>query len=128
MINIPGVISVILFYIVILLVGIWAGRKKKTATIEDEDNENFETEEVMLAGRNIGLFVGIFTMTGEPFESLFFSNVSLPLSCLTHQLAGALRPTIALILRLTMKSGEIFVSLERCSSIEKLFLFETREV
>lgn len=55
-VNIAGVISVVLFYILILLVGIWAGRKRNT----DGD----ETEEVMLAGRNIGIFVGIFTMTG----------------------------------------------------------------
>lgn len=57
MINIAGVISIILFYVLILAVGIWAGRKKE----KGNDSE----EEVMLAGRSIGLFVGIFTMTGE---------------------------------------------------------------
>lgn len=56
MINIAGVISISLFYLLILGVGIWAGRKKE----EGNDSE----EEVMLAGRSIGLFVGIFTMTG----------------------------------------------------------------
>ncbi|XP_054155063.1 high-affinity choline transporter 1-like [Oppia nitens] len=60
-INIAGVLSVIIFYIMILLVGIWAGRKKKTH--EDGQGDEFEQEEVMLAGRNIGIFVGIFTMT-----------------------------------------------------------------
>ncbi|XP_017774165.1 PREDICTED: high-affinity choline transporter 1 [Nicrophorus vespilloides] len=55
MINVAGVISIILFYILILGVGIWAGRKKEAG--------NDSEEEVMLAGRNIGLFVGIFTMT-----------------------------------------------------------------
>lgn len=58
-VNIAGVFSVVIFYIIILIVGIWAGRKKKS------DNNELETEEVMLAGRNIGLFVGIFTMTGK---------------------------------------------------------------
>lgn len=57
MISIAGVVSIVLFYILILAVGIWAGRKKE----EGNDSE----EEVMLAGRSIGLFVGIFTMTGE---------------------------------------------------------------
>lgn len=57
MLNIGGIISIILFYLLILAVGIWAGRKKE----EGNDSE----EEVMLAGRNIGLFVGIFTMTGK---------------------------------------------------------------
>ncbi|KAI2805083.1 hypothetical protein BLOT_004074 [Blomia tropicalis] len=57
--NIAGVFSIIIFYILILIVGIWAGRKKKSTG----DGDEFEQEEVMLAGRNIGLFVGIFTMT-----------------------------------------------------------------
>lgn len=64
-INYAGILSVIIFYIIILIVGIWAGRKKKTSG--DGDGDEFETEEVMLAGRNIGIFVGIFTMTGETF-------------------------------------------------------------
>ncbi len=57
MLNIAGIASIILFYLLILVVGIWAGRK-------NEEGNNTE-EEVMLAGRNIGLFVGIFTMTGK---------------------------------------------------------------
>ncbi|XP_065216726.1 high-affinity choline transporter 1 isoform X2 [Planococcus citri] len=62
MLNIAGIVSIVLFYLLILVVGIWAGRKKE----EGNDSE----EEVMLAGRNIGLFVGIFTMTG----GIFFAN------------------------------------------------------
>ncbi|XP_022249964.1 high-affinity choline transporter 1-like isoform X2 [Limulus polyphemus] len=56
-INIPGLVSIIIFYIIIMVVGIWASRKKKTSGGDQE------SEEVMLAGRNIGVFVGIFTMT-----------------------------------------------------------------
>ncbi|KAL5235312.1 hypothetical protein ACI65C_002722 [Semiaphis heraclei] len=52
--NVVGVISIVFFYCLILSVGLWAGKKKHTGNSE---------EEVMLAGRNIGLFVGIFTMT-----------------------------------------------------------------
>lgn len=59
MINVAGVVSIILFYVLILGVGIWAARKKEAG--------NDSEEEVMLAGRNIGLFVGIFTMTGQFF-------------------------------------------------------------
>ena len=55
--NIAGIASIILFYLLILAVGIWAGRKNE----KGNDSE----EEIMLAGRNIGLFVGIFTMTGN---------------------------------------------------------------
>lgn len=57
MINVAGVVSILLFYILILGVGIWAGRKKEAG--------NNSEDEVMLAGRSIGLYVGIFTMTGE---------------------------------------------------------------
>lgn len=57
MINIAGVISIVLFYVLILGVGIWAAKKKEAG--------NDSEEEVMLAGRSIGLFVGIFTMTGK---------------------------------------------------------------
>ena len=66
MLNIAGIVSIVLFYLLILVVGIWAGRKKE----EGNDSE----EEVMLAGRNIGLFVGIFTMTGK--ISIMFNKIA----------------------------------------------------
>ena len=55
-INIAGVVSIVVFYLLILVVGLWAARRRK----EGE-------EEAMLAGRSIGVFVGTFTMTGERF-------------------------------------------------------------
>jgi high affinity choline transporter 7 len=54
-VNVPGLIAVIIFYILILAVGLWVARKQKAANNED----------LMLAGRSIGLGLGIFTMTGE---------------------------------------------------------------
>lgn len=57
-IHIPGLIAIIVFYLLILLVGLWAGRKAK------QTGEGASSENVMLAGRNIGLLVGVFTMTG----------------------------------------------------------------
>ncbi|VDL62865.1 unnamed protein product [Nippostrongylus brasiliensis] len=62
MADILGVVAIIFFYVLILVVGIWAGRKSKTAK-DCADIEGAHTEEVMLAGRNIGTLVGIFTMT-----------------------------------------------------------------
>ncbi len=56
---IGGIVSIIIFYVLILAVGIWAGKKQKST------EKNPDTEEIMLAGRNIGLIVGIFTMTGK---------------------------------------------------------------
>lgn len=55
--NVTGVIGIVVFYVLILFVGIWAAKKKGSGSESEE--------EVMLAGRNIGLFVGIFTMTGK---------------------------------------------------------------
>lgn len=55
-INIGGVVAIVIFYLLILVVGIWAAKKKP----EGED----DADDVMLAGRSIGVFVGIFTMTG----------------------------------------------------------------
>ena len=53
-INIVGLVAIVVFYLLILVVGLWAARRRK----EGE-------EEAMLAGRSIGLFVGTFTMTGN---------------------------------------------------------------
>lgn len=57
-----GIVAIVFFYVLILIVGIWAGRKTKS-TKELESEAGAQTEEVMLAGRNIGTLVGIFTMT-----------------------------------------------------------------
>ena len=57
--HIPGLIGIIVFYLLILVAGILAARKSKTK----------DSEDVMLAGRDIGLFVGIFSMTGKPYIS-----------------------------------------------------------
>ena len=64
-VNVPGLIAVIVFYIIIFLIGILAARKKKSG----DEAVGGEGEEVMLAGRNIGLFVGTFTMTGKAFRN-----------------------------------------------------------
>ena len=65
-INIVGVVAIVVFYLLILLVGLWAARRRK----EGE-------EEAMLAGRSIGIFVGTFTMTGKAHQ-LFFLATSAP--------------------------------------------------
>lgn len=72
MVDFVGVLAIVVFYLLILGVGIWAGRKsdnKKTGIGE-------QTEEVMLAGRNIGTLVGIFTMTGKKrIFFIFWTNI-----------------------------------------------------
>lgn len=51
---IAGVAGLLVFYLVVLGVGIWAGTKQK----------NHGEEEVMLAGRNLGLTIGLLTLIG----------------------------------------------------------------
>ncbi|CAL4128601.1 unnamed protein product, partial [Meganyctiphanes norvegica] len=54
MLNIPGLIAIIVFYAAILGIGLYAAWKRRGTT---------GTDEVMLAGRSIGSFVGVLTMT-----------------------------------------------------------------
>uniref|UniRef100_A0A914XRC8 Uncharacterized protein n=1 Tax=Plectus sambesii TaxID=2011161 RepID=A0A914XRC8_9BILA len=58
--DVIGLVAIIFFYVLILMVGLWAGRKTKHSS---DCQEGEKTDEVMLAGRNIGVVVGIFTMT-----------------------------------------------------------------
>ncbi|XP_074518563.1 high-affinity choline transporter 1-like [Halichoeres trimaculatus] len=58
--NIPGVVAVVLFYILILGTGMWAAQKSRKAERKSHGNR---TEVVLLGDRNISLVVGIFTMT-----------------------------------------------------------------
>ncbi|XP_078356322.1 high-affinity choline transporter 1-like, partial [Oculina patagonica] len=51
-VNIVGVVAIVVFYMLILGIGLWAARRRK----EGE-------EEAMLAGRSIGMVVGTFTLT-----------------------------------------------------------------
>lgn len=54
--------AIAVFYLLILCVGIWAALKNKHSG-EAEGTDRSET--IMVGGRDIGLFVGGFTMTGE---------------------------------------------------------------
>lgn len=54
--------AIAVFYLLILFVGIWAAWKNKHSG-EAEGTDRSET--IMVGGRDIGLFVGGFTMTGE---------------------------------------------------------------
>ncbi|XP_069045847.1 high-affinity choline transporter 1-like [Lepisosteus oculatus] len=59
-VNVPGLIAVIVFYIVILVTGIWASRKSRK---EEKKCTGNRSEVTMVGGRNIHVFIGIFTMT-----------------------------------------------------------------
>jgi len=60
--NVAGLISIIIFYLLILAIGVFAAWRKKKGQQAATTSEQ-ETNEVILAGRSIGLVVGCFTMT-----------------------------------------------------------------
>lgn len=60
--NIPGVVAVVVFYIMILATGVWAAQKSRKA---ERKSHGDRTEVVLLGDRNISLLVGVFTMTGK---------------------------------------------------------------
>ena len=68
--NVAGLVSVIVFYLLILIIGIVAGRK--TAKTGNRD-------EIILANRSMGLLVSFFTLTGtcpllSPVRVLLYSG------------------------------------------------------
>lgn len=63
-VSVPGLVAVVVFYIVILVIGIWASRKSKKA---EKTCVGSKSEVTMVGGRNINVLVGVFTMTGKTF-------------------------------------------------------------
>ncbi|XP_053564593.1 high-affinity choline transporter 1 [Bombina bombina] len=56
--NVPGLIAVIIFYSITLATGMWAAWKAK----KSEKGKN-KTEVAIVGGRNLNMFVGLFTTT-----------------------------------------------------------------
>ncbi|XP_042352302.1 high affinity choline transporter 1-like [Plectropomus leopardus] len=59
-VNVPGLVAVVVFYIVILVMGIWASRKTKKV---EKTCAGTKSEVTIVGGRNISVLVGVFTMT-----------------------------------------------------------------
>ena len=59
-VNIPGIVGIVVFYIIILIVGILAGRKNKKG----------DSDDLLVAGRSLGMFVATLTNAGWYFTSL----------------------------------------------------------
>ncbi|KAM7396667.1 hypothetical protein PAMP_019691 [Pampus punctatissimus] len=59
-VDVPGLVAVVVFYIVILVIGIWASRKSKKV---EKTCVGSKSEVSIVGGRNINVLVGVFTMT-----------------------------------------------------------------
>ncbi|XP_046567993.1 high-affinity choline transporter 1-like, partial [Haliotis rubra] len=89
--NIPGLISVIVFYVLILVIGIIAARKSRNSNAEDS----------FVANRSIGLWLSFFTLTATnvgggylngtaeamAYSGLVWTNVPV-LYCISITIAG----------------------------------------
>lgn len=60
--NVPGLVATIIFYLLILGIGIWASIKSKRDEIRMQAHH---ADMALLGDRKINLLVGIFTTTGE---------------------------------------------------------------
>ena len=81
-VNWFGVGGILVMYVIMVTFGLWASRKKGQ-NVEAGGNE---MEANMVAGRNIGVIVGCFTMTGAlialSIDSFhFIHSCSLTCSC-----------------------------------------------
>ncbi|KAM6999990.1 high-affinity choline transporter 1-like [Tautogolabrus adspersus] len=58
--NVPGLVVMVLFYLLVLGTGIWASRKSKRL---HDSSQADQTEITLLGNRGISMVVGVFTMT-----------------------------------------------------------------
>ncbi len=60
-VYVPGLIAVVILYVLIFAVGVWAGRQ--TGADSGDSEGGGSTTELLLAGRSLPLWVGLLTMT-----------------------------------------------------------------
>lgn len=63
--NWPALLSMAVFYLIVLITGIWASRKSRR---EEKRCASSRSEVAMVGGRNLNLVVSIFTLTGTPWR------------------------------------------------------------
>ncbi|KAM4701586.1 high-affinity choline transporter 1-like [Discoglossus pictus] len=69
--NVPGLIAVIIFYALTLATGIWAAWKAK----KTEKNKK-QTEVAIVGGRNLSMFVGLFTTTATWVGGAYINGIA----------------------------------------------------
>ncbi|KAI1704732.1 sodium:solute symporter family domain-containing protein [Ditylenchus destructor] len=67
-----GVLAIVFFYLLILFVGTWASWKKDGRKTGSEN----QIEEFMLAGRNIGTLVGMFSMAATWVDVVYINGTA----------------------------------------------------
>lgn len=87
--NIPGLIMMIIFYLLVLGIGIWASVKSKKM---EKNAHNGQVELSFLANRSVSLVVGVFTMTATWVGGCFIIGIAEAVYDPTKGLIWALIP------------------------------------
>ncbi|XP_067841536.1 high-affinity choline transporter 1-like [Heptranchias perlo] len=87
--DVGGLVAIILFYLVILIIGIWAAWKTKIRTSRAELRRN---EVIMIGRRDIGLVLGIFTMTATWVGGAYINGTAEGVYFVGHGLAWTQAP------------------------------------
>lgn len=61
-VNVVGVIVMVVFYLLVIGVGLWASFKSRK---EEKKREASQMETILLANRHISWVIGTFTMSGD---------------------------------------------------------------
>lgn len=70
-VNVPALSMIAVFYAFVLGTGIWASIKSRKL----ESSSSGRLENLFLANRRVGFFIGVFTMAGQ-YYSVFLMNDS----------------------------------------------------
>ncbi|KAK7922417.1 hypothetical protein WMY93_009319 [Mugilogobius chulae] len=86
--NVPGLVTMVAFYLLVLAIGIWASMRSRRA---QERTQN-RTEATLLANREISLVVGVFTMTATFVGGGFITGLTEAVYTPTMGLTWAVMP------------------------------------
>lgn len=69
-VNVPGLSMIIVFYAFVLGTGIWASIKSQKL----ESRSSGRLENLFLANRSVGFFIGVFTMAGQCYSAFLMND------------------------------------------------------
>lgn len=90
--NVPGLVVMVFFYLLVLGTGIWASMKSKRL---QDSSQGDQTEITLLGNRGINLVVGVFTMTATFVGGGFVVGLSEAVYTPTMGLTWAVMPATA---------------------------------
>ncbi|GAA6225496.1 high affinity choline transporter 1-like [Lates japonicus] len=93
-VDVPGLVAVVVFYIVILIIGVWASRKSKKV---EKTCAGSKSEVTIIGDRNINVLVGVFTMTATWVGGGYIMGTAEAVYSPTQGLIWAMGPPAYLI-------------------------------